>query len=177
MSLQTPIGIVNDEETGCVDFVLPIEKLVPTDRGWIGLFASGTHDAKQIGLRILLAPGLRSGFVNGQPDQTAFQHGGVLLMPEGPESDEWLTCVAERWQLAGAELHLKEQVPFTSFVTHGDPTQLRTEEIRFKLFSGCEEDGDYAEWFLQLNVPKGYAAFVEKDSRYRENLIMALSAS
>lgn len=166
--------IIAEGRDGLVDFIVPLEKLVPTDRGWIGLFVSGTHEGQQIGFRIVLAPGLRPGFLNGRPDESASLEGGVLLEAEGDSSNEWLRCVAEAWGMSGPDLTMADQVAFTSFATHGDPQNLRKEEIRFKLFSGSEAEGDYAEWFLHLNAAKGYAGFVEKDANYRENLVFAL---
>ncbi len=174
MAGSTPI-VVTGGQDGLVDFIVPLEKLVPTDRGWLGLFASGTHQGKEISFKIMLAPGLRPGFVNERPDNTAFQEGGVLLLSDGAPTDHWLGCVAASWGMKKAGLVMAEQVPFTSFATHGDPRKLREEEIRFKLFAGSEEEGDYAEWFLHLNVPKGCAGFAEKDKKYRANLVLAMT--
>lgn len=160
MAISTPI-VITGRQDDLIDFIVPLEKLVPTDRGWLGLFASGTHAGREISFKIMLAPGLRSEF--------------VLLLSDGPPSDRWLGCIATSWGMQKSGLVMAEQVPFTSVATHGDPRRLREEEVRFKLFAGSEEQGDYAEWFLHLNVPRGYAGLAEKDRKYRANLVLAMT--
>lgn len=176
MPLSTPI-VVSRAPDGHVDFMVPLEKLVPTDRGFIGLFASAQHSGHEVAFKIMLAPGLRPGFVNNAPDEDAIRESGVLLFSDGAPSDVFVRCVAESWGMKGRGLAMAEQVPFTCVATQGDPQNLRAEEVRFKLFTGSDgdEDDNYAEWYLTLHVHKGYAEFTEKHVRYRANLILAMT--
>lgn len=171
---STPPIVCSGEPGGLCDFFVPLASVRRTDVGALYVVAKGTHHGEETTFAIRLVAEIRAGLANGRPDPTAFQENGISLVSYDAASRPWLRCLAAGWGVEIPADEMAVDVPFTSFAMHEAPWDLDAEQLHFKLMTGTSEEGTYAEWFMNLDLVSGVVGFVEKEVRYRMNLMRAL---
>ncbi|QHW31106.1 hypothetical protein GZH47_09725 [Paenibacillus rhizovicinus] len=66
---------------------------------------------------------------------------------------------------------MKQEITFTSVVLEGN-----SKSSKIKLFYNDETEENYAECYLNIDLPNKKVEWFEKDPEYREALLRALSA-
>jgi hypothetical protein len=151
-----------------------------------------------VGLATIIPASDWSEQVNGEGDEAFHSFWGpVTLLSTGLESDRLLALLADYYGVAppkpatagllGRLLRARDgdfpgrwkftqQIECLAVGIASNPSLIADEVVRMKLFfdEGIE-NGRYAEIFLNIDLPEGYAALNEKDEEYREDLIHWLS--
>ncbi len=162
------------EPGGFEDVILAIQEY--EDRpSEVAITASATHQARRVSVRIVLIKGMTPGLRGTTIDRKAFFVGGVRLESVGAESDAFVSELAAIYGIT-TPTKMRQSVLFTAFPLQGDPTELLTQHLNFKVFHDEDDSlGEYSEAYVHVDIPHRYIRLDEKDPEYRAPLLKALS--
>jgi hypothetical protein len=164
-------------EEGFVDLVFVIRKATFDKQGFCTITAEAKHKGQVVGFALKVRPGMKPGIVKNDIDKTAFYGEGVQLLRTGPESDQLLEVLSALYKMKAPARKFREVVPVTTIALQGNPSNLKTEYIKLKIFHDeKDEHEEYFELFLHINMPGNIIALNEKDQEYRPTVLKGLSA-
>jgi hypothetical protein len=80
--------------------------------------------------------------------------------------------LASAYEVEPPQGALRRSIPLTVFALEGDPQQLESQHLNFKVFHDDTEERDqYYELFLHVDLPNGRVELHEKDPEYRTSVI------
>ncbi len=163
------------EDGGFVDLCFRITDRIDNADGSILLVAEGLHEERHLGLRVSLVTGMKPGVVNGEIDQGAFRRDAVTFQRLDERSDAFVSAVHELYGATDPNASMREQLVFTAIALAGDPAEVESQHLNFKLFHDDEDrHGEYCELFLHIDLPLGEVEIHEKDDEYRPNVLKSL---
>lgn len=89
-------------------------------------------------------------------------------------SDAFIQALASVYGVNAKDLKLAPQVPAGAISLTGDPRHLEKGPCRVKIFFRKGADEDYAELFVNLDLPHSRLELKEKDTSYREKIVECL---
>jgi len=159
------------DEEGFADFDFPLTSAGQIDdSGWI-ISARGLLKGKPIGFDVRLGGEWKPQEVD--ETLTVFWGTGAIIR-SGAESDGFCGLLQDKYELVGSSREMPDIVE-TMVVSLGtDPQRITEEHLKMKMFVQPEgEEDEYAEFFLNVNLPEKVVEFHEKDNEYRANLVKA----
>jgi hypothetical protein len=159
-------------EAGFADGELRVQDVGLTADEGITIVAAALDGREQVAVRFTLLPDWRGSTPKGFP-QPLFA-GRVLIESVGPRTEAFARAVAKsyRQNLASYE---STYVSLTAISLQGDPMQVRTQPVKLKVFYESSKEAEYAEAYLNFDLPRGIVQFHEKDPDYREAIVRFLS--
>lgn len=92
----------------------------------------------------------------------------------GPESDALVSAMSEIYAAEIKPVAMTREVPFVGATLEGNPSELRSQPVKMKLFFESEKEDRYAEVYTNIDLPKTVLEIREKDPGYRGPLLRAL---
>jgi len=180
------LGIV--DEDGFVDLDLSIAR-IEREIGALAVTVAARHEGVQLAMRVTVraeeSPGqdLGDGFV--------VYPAVVTLASTGPASDAFVRVLAEAWGIGDTPSGMVSSLELTALALEGRPDRIRHEPVKLKLFHETNfpeaaggatdeadenEDQDYFEMYLNIDVTAGRFRLSEKDPDYRQAIIRGLGS-
>ena len=173
---STPLPGRLSVEEGFLDIDLPISSIRTLDGGTVRIEARGMVDGQTVGYAVELYAGWKH-----QPTedkQAVFHWGSGSYRRTGPESDAFISLVANRYGLdSTSTLKMISEVRADVVGLDTDPSKASSSSTSMKFFFHSDDESRYAEVFTNIDIEKGLLEFHEKDNEYRINLVRALSES
>ncbi len=161
-------------EEGFVDLDLPLMSHNIDPSGSRVLIARGVLDTVPVGFSIEIHSAWKA-----QPledGSATFYWGRVTLRSIGPPSDNLVSALARLYGLPKPATGMLPAIDAEAVGLANDPRDMGTSAIRMKLFFHSESEDQYAEVFLNTDIPNRLVQFHEKDMEYRKELLRALYA-
>ena len=165
-------------EEGFHDLVFATTAVRADSGGNYSIDLAAKHSGALVGFTLIVRGGMRPGFdaAKGDFDRSAFYPKGITFASTGEASNQLVHFLPAIYGLPVNAKRMRSQVEVTAVALGGDPRRLATEEVRFKVFHDDDGSrGEYAEIFVNVNLPKSEVELREKDQDYRENLVKALA--
>lgn len=161
-----------DTAEGWHDLTIPIDEVSKADSGPISVVAKGGLAGSAVGLRLLIKRDMPPGIRDGRPDTSAFVAMGIVVEPIGDPTERLIDSLANAYSTERPRGRLRKTIPWTTIALEGDPRQIESERVRFKIFHDDNNDrGQYYELFVHVDLLRGEIALNEKDSEYRPAVI------
>ncbi|REC79438.1 hypothetical protein DRF60_06340 [Chryseobacterium elymi] len=167
--------IINVKEEGFNDIAL---KIVETENSANAFLytVKGKYKNKIVGLKLTVQNNINAGIVNGKLDSNAFYRKGMTLQSIGEESDNFLHALCKIYGIKCNDKFSIKPITVTIFPLNEIEANLSNPNYyRFKAFFNDDEENDYAEIFINLNLEENLVEFNEKDNEYRANIIKTYS--
>lgn len=163
--------ILSNSEEGFADLTFLIVEVARNRDGSQRLVANARHRDRAVGLAVRLGPNWREGTLG---DTIVTHQGEVTLASIGEDSDALVTAVSQIYELESGPLSMAEAVDFTGISLEGDPARLSAGPVKIKLFFEHEDEEQYAEVYLNIDLQQMILEVREKDQEYRGALLRAL---
>ncbi len=161
-------------EDGFVDIDLPIVDSGKAGDGVVSVTARGEVRGTVVGFAVDIEPRWKEKRTGNR--EIAFYRGRATIRSIGRESDAFVRVLAELYRHPGLRANMPRRIDAEAVGLLDDPRNVLSRPTRMKLFFGPESEKDYAEVFLNLDIPAGRLEFHEKDPEYRIPLLRALGA-
>ncbi|WP_374019102.1 hypothetical protein ABU162_05020 [Paenibacillus thiaminolyticus] len=149
-----------------------VESRFEEDRNHFLVFGQYHHEI--VGFEVIVRNDMLPGIVQWHINEEAFYGTGITLKSIGPESDAFIRALLELYGYEG-KLKCKDEIPLTCISLHGDPGNIKQEEVKFKVFYDDHSVQDlYCEFYINILVQDNILELKEKDTEYRENIVRAL---
>jgi hypothetical protein len=162
-------GVEVKKEEGFVDFCLPISetKIVQNFRH---IVARGRFNGKSVGLEIIIPSDMKQGLrFDGEEIKIANTY-AAALGSIGMESDEFLNLMGESYGLNISKGFSPNKIFFTILPLETENFDIEKQSINTKIFFEQSQE-QYAEMFLNIDLPTGYIELKEKDPEYKKNIL------
>ena len=172
---------VNLDE-GFADFSLIVQDLSYDEAGRCRIRAEDRQEGVELGIEVVLPAGMRCGLVERgddvELDPEAVYYNGVEFHGLGAKSDDLLTFMAKAYGHVEATYQMESVVAFTAIVLEGSLATLAEQAMKCKLFYdekmlAEDNDEDYCELYLNIDLKQRTLELAEKDQDYRANVIRA----
>jgi hypothetical protein len=164
-------------EEGWFDVDLDISSAT-AEANRLAVIARGTFEGSAVGVKVNFREDMRHGILGGQVDHSAFASDGIEFVSLGQESDQLLNALAKLYSLPAQKRRFTERLAVVTLALEENLLNFENNHVHFKVFfnpkGGPEE---YAELFVNLNLPARRLELHEKDAEYRRNVVAALSMS
>ena len=170
---------VQNQEEGFNDISLKIIETNKQGETYTYL-AKGKFENKIVGLKISIKNNLQAGIKKGEIDGTAFKKDGISFQSIGQESDNFLQAISKIYGIKSNCKFSNKIIKSTIFPLNQSIANLNQPEYyKFKVFFNDdeEENENYAEIFININLEQNFIEFNEKDNEYRANIIKTFSAN
>jgi hypothetical protein len=157
------------EKGGFTDLVFAVVQHQRNPDGSQLLRLQGAYQGRTVGFAAWLAPTWTA-----SKGQLPTASGLVELRSTGPESDAFVSVLAALYKTKAKPTSMAAATKFAGVSLEGNPSRLEAGAVGIKLFYEGKDDA-YAEFFLDLDLPKKRAQLNEKDDGYREPLVRALA--
>lgn len=174
-----PQDVIVDLSEGFVDITLPVVSKHCDRRGGCVLETEGLYKGQSVGLRLVVAGGMKeSAFTdNHATSRVEFLSEGVTLLTSGLQSEALVRLIAASYGKPVQSLKLPIAVKTTAVPLEGNPAEIQTRPVKFKLFHGESEDSpDYFELYLNADLANDRVQLDEKDAGYRSGVLKAFGA-
>ncbi len=162
-----------ETDEGWQTLVLPIVETSRTSEGRYGILAKGDLSGREVGIRVLLKSNMPPGLVGEEIVPDAVIAEGVLVESLGDPTIRLVGELAAAYKVDLPSGPIRKAIPWTTIALGGDPRNVESEYVRFKVFhDDSEERGQYYELFLHIDLPEGLLAITEKDQDYRKNIVL-----
>jgi hypothetical protein len=173
-ALSTIPDIMSESEEGFVDLVLLLAERKPIGESKELIVGNGRHKGKDVGVGITLDGVWGAKALS--PDMPIEVRSGKLRFRRlGEESDALIQAMAQLYSVKTKSMRMKNEVEFTAMSLGGDPGHLDREPTQIKVFYESNNDDEYAELYVNIDVAARRVELHEKDPGYRQALIRALS--
>ncbi|MBS1800984.1 MAG: hypothetical protein JSS95_14310 [Acidobacteria bacterium] len=180
--IVTTTNIQIDTSDGFVNLRIPVLNAQLFGKGEASLLASGSLLGQSAAIEIHIEPGLKPNndlFNEKIPINAGFD--GIQFLFQGNQGHHFAEGFFDLYQISRRELSLPIKMSFTAVALYGEPANIATEFVKFKLFhdegSTDEEEGpDYFEMFLNIDLPSGYIELNEKDTEFRSGVLFSLAS-
>jgi hypothetical protein len=180
-SVQPPEVQCDTSADGFCDISLAVEQQTTEPDGSLLLTALGKHKSDTLGLRVLIAPGMRPGAMNpltGGPQVYSLQRGGVRFESAGQSSDLFLARLAQLYHTRSRPKTMASDTHFTAFAFHGDPYKIDSREVLFELYHDDPANQvPQCVVLFDVNLPGKQVRIREKDQDFRDCIIRILGES
>ncbi len=144
----------------------------PAAGGGVEVLAKGLHKGKPVGFRVVIPRKWGAGEpIKDSP--VVMQWGTLTLASAGAESDAFVAAVDEVYKTGLKPTAMKKEVSLSAVCLDGDPLKPDDGIVRIKCFAASGTK-DEAEFFVNIDAPKGRVEFNEKDVEYRAGVVKAL---
>lgn len=154
------------------DAELLAQKIEKNPDGSLSIIASAQAGTEKVAFQILLPKEWKPWKPEGVP--ATFYQGDVTIKSLGKETEAFVQALAKAYGQKAEKFEFT-QVTLAAISLKGDPKQAAEVPIKLKLFYESEKEDEYAEFFLNLDLPHGVVQFQEKDLEYRKAIIRFLS--
>lgn len=130
------------------------------------------HGVRRVGLDVWVRDWMEPLSWDGEKPVCSAYRGGVLLRSQGARSDRFLKALAKGYQHQGVVRAMRSEVPATAIVLDADAGS-----AKIKLFFNDREEDDegmYAELFLNIDAAGRRIELAEKDPEYRQGVMGSL---
>ena len=172
---EPPAGKLSAEE-GFVDIDLPIARNRTGKDKVESIVAVGKIRGKNIGLAADIYPEWKKQKSSGESD-IHFYWGKVVLRRLGKESDQFVEMLAGLYGVELKTARMATRIEAEAVGLNSDPSRILTEVVKMKLFLSSDSEDNYAEVFLNVDIPNKRLEFHEKDNDYRAPLVRNLTAT
>lgn len=131
-------------------------------------------EGETIALAFDLGPDWQVQEVEGGELTLYWGHGSVRSV--GPESDALLGLLAREYGAGRQALAMATRTPVTVVGLNSDPRSAKTQKIMMKVFFEHGAEENYAEVFINLDLPGGVLEFHDKDAEYHEGILASLGS-
>ena len=136
------------------------------------LRVAGAYRQKPVALAVLLGPAWTAGHLGNLTLVT--YSGTVTLRSLGEESDRLLRAIDELYGTRQRPQKMRQQTQFTAITLGGDPRHLEAGPVKIKLLFESNDESQYAELYLNIDLGRGSLELAEKDPDYRTAIVRAL---
>lgn len=160
--------ILSEAEDGFMDMVFAVTKHDKTPSGEVVIEMASNTDSGEVALRMILGADWAEGTVGGE--MTTYQ-GTVTACRIDGRSDLFVQFVDKAYGTGLKPSGMTDAVEFTGISLEGNPNAPSKGLIKIKLFFESEEEKEYAEAYLNLDLAHQKAWFKEKDPEFRAALV------
>lgn len=185
--LSAPPQITSEsEDNGFVDLTLFITQHAVLPDGSRSIHAAGLHNRQPVAFQLVLASTWKP---STHDVGLTFFSGTALCRSLGAASDAFLAALAELYAVDQTPSTMAPEVQLAAVALAGDPTSPDHGPVKIKMFfepqqtaattqtePEDEEDGGYAEFYINIDLALRRLEFLEKDGCYRRALVKAFSA-
>lgn len=164
-------GIISTEE-GFVDIDLPIADFKKTTSG-LSVIARGEIRGTVVAFAVDINPSWKRKLADDK--KVAFYWGSGQFRSLGQESDNFVQLLAKMYKHPDVRASMTRRIEVEAVGLANDPSDVLTTPTKMKLFFNSNSEKDYAEVFLNLDIPAKKLEFHEKDPEYREPLLRAFA--
>lgn len=163
-------AVTRDDE-GFDDFDLPVVQTVTVQTGVFRAVCRGTLADQTVGFAVtFLAP-----WKEASGTDVPMLFGKAVLSRTGVESDAFVLALATLYGMAEDARPMLPEVDATAAALACDPLRIATDPCNFKLFFHRNDSERAAELYLNINVHRRTLQLVERDARFRRNVVRALT--
>ena len=165
-------------EEGFIDCVFRISDLAESS-DFFNFHLSACSEKAVLGLDVAIRKDIKAGFDSEMVliKEHVYRE-GVMFLRSGTESDRLLARIAALYGLPHPGCGMIPKETFTAIALHQGEIDLRTEQVKVKLFGKDAEPFDedaYYETFFNIDLVNGFVYWNEKDQEYRRPLILGLA--
>lgn len=160
--------ILSETEDGFVDMEFAVTKLESMPSGKFTIDMAAMADSREVALRVAFGRVWKKGTLGGQI--TTFQ-GDVTFLRMDERSDRFIQFMDKVYAAGLRPARMKESIRFVGISLEGNPNTPRLGPLKIKLFYESEEEKEYAEAYLNVDLTNNKGWFNEKDSAYRSALV------
>ncbi len=170
ISSKEKIEILKEE--GFVDFIFPVKSYDVLDEESIKIKIKikGKYKKNTIEFELITKKCFKAGITNGEFNRDAFEKNGILLIIDKINTKKIIELFTKEY---GISLRIKDdfvnRIYFTVFPLEEVEKDVLDSEVKLKVFH--DEEGNYYELYINLNLKEKKVEFKEKDKEYRENII------
>ena len=171
-------------EQGFADFLLQVEAVSFDSSGKCLITAGGREEGLDVGLQVLLPAGMKCGLVERGDDlvleEDRVYYNGVEFRSLGTRSENFLAVLAKAYEVPLQSPKMAGATAFTCIVLEGDMESFAERPVKCKLFFDEkmlreDNDEDYCELYLNIDLKLRILEIAEKDQEYRANIMRALN--
>lgn len=162
------------KEDGFVDIDLPIVDSKKTPTGLVSVIARGEVRGKVVAFAVDINPSWKRKLTDDK--MIAFYWGSGQFRSVGQESDNFVHLLAEMYQRPDLQASMPARIAVEAVGLANDPSDVFKSPTKMKFFFNSDSDKNYAEVFLNLDIPAKKLEFHEKDPEYREPLLRTFGA-
>jgi hypothetical protein len=167
-----PPELFAKSEPGFADAELTARSVESSGDGSTIILAAARAGEVDVAFRLVLPPKWDAWKPEGFPG--TLYRGTVRLESIGVQTESFVRALAKAYgqPVDGYEF---ADVTLTAITLEGDPKTVRTLPVKLKAFYESQTEGEYAEFFLNLDLPRRIVQFHEKDQDYRRAIVRFLS--
>ncbi len=166
-------GIVSTEE-GFVDIDLPIVESKKTPTGLVSVIARGYIRGRVVAFAVDINPSWKRKLTDDK--KVAFYWGNGRFRSLGQESDNFVRLLSEMYQRPALHASMQARIEVEAVGLNNGPPDVFKAPTKMKLFFKPYSTKEYAEVYLNLDIPAKKLEFHEKDPEYREPLLHVFGA-
>lgn len=168
-------SLESNNEDGFKDLALTVTKFKKKPFGDFYIEGHAEYSGKNVGIGLYVRHDMR-GMINNDISTLKCYNDGVRFVSLGACSDEFLKAVNEIYGFERREIKFKSSFSAVCAALGGNPRNIKKEYVQFKCFFNTEDnDNNYAEVYVNIDIPNLKVMIDEKDEDYRENIIRSLS--
>ena len=160
------------EEDGFVDVELPIHDVWRHADGTVVVVARGKFENEILGIVVELLPD----WVAQPRDGFCPWWGAVRITSDGFHSDRLLTVLGNLYGIKDESKSMKRSLQVQAVGLNDDPTQVQSKRTHMKVFFQDGGEDEYAEIFVNVDIPAGILELHEKDIEYRASVLRSLAS-
>ena len=168
-----------DKSDGLVHITLPVISKACDTHGGCVVETDGLYRGQPTGLTVIFAPGMRpSTFTDRVATTQVFAaKSGVTLVAEGPRGKSLVHLLAENYSASAHHLNLPVTVVTTAVPLAGNPANIQTQPLKFKIIGAGKESPDSFELYVNVDLAKNQVQLREKDTAFRTAILNALGVN
>ena len=168
-----------DRRDSFVDITLPIISRSCDNHGGCVVETDGLYQGQPTGLTVIFAPGMKPSTFTDRVETTQVlpAKSGVTLVAEGPRGTSLVHMLVENYGIPAHHLNLPVTVVTTAIPVEGDPANIQTRPLKFKIFHSGNDSPEYFELYVNTDLANNSVRLSEKDPSYRAAILKALGAN
>ncbi len=168
----TQAQVFDKSEKGFVDAEFSAQSIEDTAGGDVCVTAVAHAGADEVGFQVVIP---RRWDPWKPKNLDADWYRGVVVVRNFRADTEALVRVLANAYGKAAPAFAFTEIHLTAISLGGDPRKVRTEPVKLKLFRESESEKEYAEIYLNFDLPKRLVELREKDPEYRSAVLRFLS--
>lgn len=171
-----PTELLGEAEDGFVDLAFDAGVIDGAPSGYLRVHLQAQHDGQDVGLVADVATDLIPGLDGAEVNRSAFRREAVRFFADGVATDRLVAAFSRAAGIEPLGRTTRPELLFTAFPLQETAVDLRAGPCKLKLFHDDRSEHDeYAEAFLNLDLPNRRAWLNEKDPDYRPYWVRAWS--
>ena len=160
-----------DREDSFVDVTLPITEQRWAKDGALTVIARGKINQQTVSFAVDLSSTWKRQSSEGSPIIVYWGNGYIRSV--GAESDAFLSLLAKEYNLASPG-QMVPRAQITMAGLNNDPTDLRKNPAKIKIFFESGNDASYGEAFINIDLGNRVLEFRDKDPEYHQGILLSL---